>query len=286
MCIIDLANFRSTVTTTARRFRWLGWVCREGWEIVGSLTGRTCLITGASSGLGAHFARMASAAGAAVVLAARRQDRAEDIAARLRDAGGRALAVTMDVTSEASVKAAFDSAEAELGVIDTIIANAGVSAPGRSTEIAIDSIRGVLETNVLGVLLTAREGAARLIAADSRDDGRGRIVLIGSITAAMTGQGESIYSASKAAVAHLGRNLAREWVRLGINVNVVQPGYIQTELAGSWFDSDDGMAQIASFPRRQLQPIESLNDIMLFLCSDASLHTTGGLFTIDDGQSL
>lgn len=194
--------------------------------------------------------------------------------------------MAMDVSDEMSVSAAFDAAEAAFGTIDTIIANAGVSAPGRSTEITIEAIRSVLDTNVLGVLLTAREAARRLIAAGSRESEHGRIVLIGSVTAEMTGQGETIYSASKAAVAHLGRNLAKEWVRLGVNVNVIQPGYIHTELAGDWFASDGGKAQIAGFNRRRLQPVNSLDAPMLYLCSDGSAHTTGAIFTIDDGQML
>ena len=250
------------------------------------LDGRTCLITGASSGLGAHFARLAANAGARVVVAARRKDRVEALAAEIRAGGGEALAVAMDVSDEASVVAAYDAAEAGLGTIDTIIANAGVSAPGRSTEITVEAMRSVLDTNVLGVLLTAREGARRLVAAGSRESGRGRIVLIGSITAEVTGQGESIYSASKAAVAHLGRNLAMEWVRLGINVNTIQPGYIQTELSGDWFSTEAGKAQIASFNRRRLQPINSLDAPVLYFCSDESLHTTGATLTIDDGQGL
>jgi len=250
------------------------------------LDGRTCLITGASSGLGAHFARLVSAAGARVIVAARRVDRVQALADEIRATGGEELPVAMDVSDEASVIAAYDAAEAAFGTVDTIIANAGVSAPGRSTEITVEEMRGVLETNVLGVLLTAREGARRLTAAGSRDNPRGRVVLIGSITAEMTGQGETIYSASKAAVAHLGRNLAKEWARLGINVNVVQSGYIQTELAGDWFSSDGGKAQIASFNRRRLQPINSLDTPVLYLCSDESAHTTGATFTIDDGQLL
>ncbi len=251
-----------------------------------NLAGRTVLITGASSGLGAHFARICSAAGAQVVVAARRLDRVNALSADINDKGGCAFAVEMDVSDEQSVIAAFDAAETAFGTVDTIIANAGVSAPGRSTEISVESMRSVLDTNVLGVLLTAREGARRMIAAGSRDDGRGRIVLIGSITAEMTGQGETIYSASKAAVAHMGRNLAKEWARLGVNVNVIQPGYIQTELSGDWFKSEAGLAQIAGFNRRRLQPISSLDTPLLYLCSDESAHTTGGLFTIDDGQLL
>jgi NAD(P)-dependent dehydrogenase (short-subunit alcohol dehydrogenase family) len=250
------------------------------------LDGRTCLITGASSGIGAHFARLTAGAGAHVVLAARRLDRVQALASEIAAAGGSALPVVMDVCDEASVAAAFDAAEVAFGTVDTIIANAGVSSPGRSTEIDVESIRGVLETNVLGVMLSAREGARRLIAAGSRENGRGRIVLIGSITAEMTGQGETIYSASKAAVAHIGRNLAKEWVRMGVNINVIQPGYIQTELSGDWFGSEGGQTQIAGFNRRRLQPIQSLDHPLLYLCSDASAHTTGAVFTIDDGQVL
>lgn len=250
------------------------------------LAGRVCLITGASSGLGAHFARLVSGAGAKVVLAARRVDRVQALADEIIAGGGQACPVAMDVSDEASVIAAFDTAEAAFGTVDTIIANAGVSAPGRSTDVTVEAMRSILDTNILGVLLTAREGARRLIAAGSRDSERGRIVLIGSITAEMTGQGETLYSASKAAVAHMGRNLAKEWVRLGVNVNVIQPGYIQTELSGGWFQSDGGLAQIAGFNRRRLQPIESLDGPMLYLCSDASAHTTGATFTLDDGQIL
>lgn len=250
------------------------------------LSGRTCLITGASTGLGAHFARLAAQAGARVIIAARRVDRVESLAESIRAASGHAIAVRMDVSDEGSVVAAYDAAEAAFGVVDTIIANAGVSAPGRSTEVSVAAMQVVLGTNILGVLLTAREGARRLVASGSQESGKGRIVLIGSITAAMTGQGETIYSASKAAVAHMGRNLAREWVRMGINVNVVQPGYIDTDLAGDWFIGESGKAQIAGFQRRQLQPIGSLDQPMLYFCSDASAHTTGAVFTIDDGQSL
>ncbi|HEX7819523.1 MAG TPA: SDR family NAD(P)-dependent oxidoreductase [Sphingobium sp.] len=251
------------------------------------LEGRTCLITGASSGFGAHFARLAAREGARVVVAARRQDRVASLAAEIVALGGQALAVAMDVTDEASVIAAYDAAEATFGTVDTVIANAGVSAPGRSTEVTVDAIRSVLETNVLGVLLTAREGAKRLIAGGSAKGGaQGRILLIGSITADMTGQGETIYSASKAGVAHLGRNLAREWVRQGVNVNVIQPGYIQTELSGDWFDSEGGKAQIAGFNRRRLQPIAALDEPVVYFCSDASLYTTGAVLTLDDGQSV
>lgn len=250
-----------------------------------SLEGRTVLITGASAGLGAHFARACAAAGGRVVLGARRADR---VAALAEDLGGpsRALAVTMDVTDEASIIAAYDAAEAAFGTVDSIVANAGISAAGRSTDVAAADIAGVMATNFTGVYLTAREGAKRLMAADARASERGRILLIGSITALLTAQGDAAYAAGKAAVAHLTRQFAREWVRQGINVNAIQPGYIHSELAGDWFDSEGGKAQIAAFHRRRLQSVDSLVPMLLYFLSDASRETTGTVMTVDDGQSL
>lgn len=251
-----------------------------------TLTGRTCLITGASSGFGAHFARITAAAGARVVLAARRRERIEALAEELRAGGNEAVAVEMDVTDEASVRAAYDEAEKALGSVDTVIANAGVSLPGRATDVPAEALANLVNTNVLGAFLTAREGARRLIAAGSRETGVGRILLIGSMGAETPVKGEVMYCASKAAVARMGRNLAGEWLRSGINVNVLQPGFIMTEMADEWFASEAGKAQIAGFPRRRMQPIESLDPMVLYLCSDASSAMTGSVITLDDGQSL
>ena len=248
-----------------------------------SLVGRTCLITGASSGLGTHFAKLYANAGANVVIGARRVDRVAQLAELI---GPKALAVPIDVTDETSVVAAFDVAEAHFGLVDVVVANAGMQASGRATDVPVDQLKSLVETNFIGLYLTAREGARRLIQSGSRDTGQGRIILIGSITSHLTGEGDSGYAASKAAVAHLGRNLAREWVRLGVNVNTVQPGYIATEIAGEWFQSDGGQAHIASFYRRRLQPVEGLDGIMLYFAGDASACTTGATIDVDDGQSL
>lgn len=250
------------------------------------LSDRTCLITGASSGLGQHFARLAAGEGARLVLAARRKDRLDSMVAELEASGAEALAVAMDVTDEASIAAAYDAAYERFGTVDTIVANAGVSAPGRSTDVSGAKIRAVLDTNVFGVMLTAREGARRLIESGVRGTGKGRIVLIGSMAGRVPLLGEAAYSASKAAVAHLGRSLALEWVRAGINVNVIQPGFILTEMAADWFSSEGGKKQIAGFPRRRLQEITSLDEPMIWLMSDASAATTGSVITVDDGQSL
>jgi NAD(P)-dependent dehydrogenase (short-subunit alcohol dehydrogenase family) len=167
-----------------------------------------------------------------------------------------------------------------------VIANAGIVSPGRSIDLPLADVANVVNTNFTGVYLTAREGARRMIAAGFKNHGRGRVVLIGSITAEMTGQGEAAYAATKAGVAHLGRQFAREWVRQGINVNVIQPGYIRTEIDGDWFDSEGGKSQIAAFHRKRLCPLEALEAPLLLLASDASLHITGSTLTVDDGQVL
>ena len=255
-------------------------------QIPFSLAGRTVLIAGASSGLGAHFAQLFSAAGANVVLGARRMERVTDLAASIESSGGTALAVPLDVTDEQSVIAANDIAEARFGCVDSIVANAGVSVSGRSTDIPIDGLQKVINTNILGVYLVAREGAKRLIAKDSRSKENGRITIIGSITSRMTGEGDSAYAATKAGATHLGRNLAREWVRQGVNVNTVHPGYIATEIQGDWFQTEGGKAQIDGFHRRRLQEVSSLDAMMLYFSSDASKSVTGSDIIVDDGQSL
>ena len=248
-----------------------------------TLQGRTALITGASSGFGEHFARLFVAHGAKVVIGARRADRLAALAEELGDA---ALAVSMDVTDEASVIAAYDAAEVRFGTVDTVVANAGIVKAGRSTELSVSDISAVVETNFTGLYLTAREGARRMIAANFRASERGRIVLIGSITAEMTGNGETAYAAIKAGVAHLGRQFAREWVRQGINVNTIQPGYVDTEIQGDWFETAAGQAHLNSFHRRRLTPINALDAPLLLLASDASRHITGATLTVDDGQVL
>ncbi|WP_298022405.1 SDR family NAD(P)-dependent oxidoreductase [uncultured Parasphingopyxis sp.] len=251
-----------------------------------SLEGRTALITGASSGIGAHLAALFGAAGARVLLGARRKDRTEEEAGKIRAAGGEALAVELDVTDEGSVIAAYDAAEKAFGTVDTIVANAGISRDGRSTDVSAGDMQAVVDTNFSGVYLTAREGARRLIAAGSRESGAGRIVLLGSITSFANHNGDATYAAMKAAVAHLGRNLAREWVRMGINVNTVHPGYIETELNADFYKTEGGEAHIRSFHRRRLTAVEALDDPILFFASDASAMVTGSELIVDDGQRL
>lgn len=250
------------------------------------LTGRVALVTGASSGLGAGFAKALAAAGAKIVLAARRVDKLAEQVAAIEAAGGQAVAVSMDVTDEASTIAAYDAAEAAFGTVDTIIANAGVATEKMALSLEMDEVDGLIAANLRGVFLTAREGAKRLDKAGSRERGHGRIILIGSITAEKIYAASSMYGATKAAVRHLGRSLAREWARRGINVNIIQPGYFDSEMTSGMFASDVGKALVATFPRKRMRPATDLHAPLLFLASDASLGVTGSVITVDDGQSL
>ncbi len=250
------------------------------------LSNRVVLITGASSGLGACFARAASESGAAVALAARRADRLADLKAEIEAKGGRAVAVEMDVADEASVSAGFDAAQAALGPVNSVIANAGMNYPSSALGIPITEFDKVMNVNLRGVFITAREAAKRMIAAGSPQSGDGRIVLVGSVGSHRVLEKLVAYNASKAAVLMMGKALAKEWAQKGINVNVVCPGWIATELNSEWLASPAGQALIESFPRkRAMEPADLLPPIMLLL-SDAARTITGASFELDDGQSL
>lgn len=250
----------------------------------GVLTGRTVLITGASSGIGARFGRIVAAAGGRVVAGARRTERLDALVREIEANGGEAMAVPLDVADEASVEAAYDAGEARFGPITGIVANAGITAEGRAIDLPIEEFDRLFATNVRGVFLTARVGARRLQTAGH--GAKGRIVLISSITAAMRTNGLVAYSASKAAVTHMGALLAKEWARSGPNVVTLSPGYIRSELAGDWFDTDGGQRQMARWPRRRLLEEDALDAMLIYLLSDASAGITGSDFTVDDGQSL
>ena len=248
-----------------------------------TLAGRVVLVTGASSGIGAQLARAAAAAGAKVALAARRTDRLEALVAQI---GPAAAAFALDVEDEASVIAAYDAIETSLKPVDSMIANAGISIMGSALEIAIKDFDKILAVNTRGMFLTAREGARRMIAAGSPASGRGRVLLVASIGAHTVLPGVTAYCTSKAGTAMMGKSLAREWARKGINVNVLCPGYIRTELNSDWFDQEGGQKLVAGFPRKRLMAESDLEAMALLLCSDAGAAITGGVFTVDDGQSL
>jgi len=245
------------------------------------LSGRNALITGASSGLGARFGRLLAEAGAQVALGARRADRLQALADEI---GDRARAVQMDVMREADIIAGFDAAEEAFGgVVDTVVANAGIDGAGMATSMPEEEIERTLSVNLKGAILTAREAAKRMIANKVPN---GRIVMIASITAFEPSPGLVAYSASKAGVIQAARSMAREWARTGISVNTISPGYIRTDINADWFDTEPGKRQMARFPRKRLMGEEGLDAALLMLCSDAAEYITGTDFVLDDGQTL
>lgn len=244
------------------------------------LSGRNALITGASSGLGSRFGRILAANGANVALGARRKDRLEALADEICP---KAAAIEMDVAREADIIAGFDAAEEAFGTVDTVVANAGIDGAGMATDMSEDEIERTLAINLKGAILTAREGAKRMMAAGVT---KGRIVMIASITAFEPSPGLVAYSASKAGVVQAARSMAREWARHGICVNTISPGYIRTAINDDWFDTEPGKKQINRFPKRRLMDQEGLDGPLLFLCSDAAEFVTGSDFVLDDGQTL
>lgn len=250
------------------------------------LAERNVLITGASSGLGAHFAAAAAAAGGTVVLAARRVDKLAAVRERVVAAGGKAIAVAMDVADAASIAAGFDEAEQQVGPIMSVLANAGLNVPSSALGIAAEDFAKVIDVNLTGVFLTAREAARRMVAAGSPQSMAGRIVLVGSVGSHRVLDKLVAYNASKAGVLMMGKALAKEWALKGINVNVICPGWIATELNSDWLATPAGQALVAGFPRKRVMQPEDLEDIALYLLSSASRTITGGGFELDDGQSL
>ena len=247
--------------------------------------GRVALITGASSGLGEHFAEMLAARGARVVVGARRVERLAALVDRISAAGGEALAVPLDVTDERSVSAAYDEAERRYGLVDTVIANAGINAEGPATALSVEDFDAIQAVNVRGVFLTAREGGKRLLAAGDAA-ARGRIVILASMGGLHVLPGLVAYCASKAAAVMLAKGLAKEWARSGICVNAVCPGYMMTEINQDWFASEAGRRMTDKLPRRRLMPIAALSPIVAHLTSDAAAHVTGSVTEIHDGQVI
>jgi NAD(P)-dependent dehydrogenase (short-subunit alcohol dehydrogenase family) len=266
--------------------REAGTVAETGKRALFDLSGRTVLVTGASSGIGAHCARTLAQAGARVALGARRLDQLDRVRGEIAAHGGEAIAIRMDVTDEASTIAAYDAAEQAFGPVDTVIANAGMSVPGSALGLDMAGFDQMVAVNLRGVFLTVREGARRMVAAGSAERGDGRIVIVSSITAQQISPGMAVYSATKAGVTQMGRVLARDWAGKGINVNILAPGYIATDLTDGYFDTPSGLRLKARFARDRIMDLEALDPMLLYLSGTASAQTTGGVFAIDDGQSL
>ena len=245
-----------------------------------SLSGRGALVTGASSGLGRAFAGMLARAGAAVALAARRQDSLDEVRQEIERAGGRAIAVTMDVSNAGSVDAAVRTAAAGLGKLDILVNNAGVTLTKPVLEITEAEWDRQIDTNLKGAFLVA-QAAARLM----RDQAKGgAIVNIASILGLRVAGQVAAYLTSKAGIVHLTRGMALELARYRIRVNALCPGYIETDLNREFFASDTGRALIQRIPQRRLGQVSELEAPLLLMCSDAGSYMTGAVLAVDGGH--
>jgi NAD(P)-dependent dehydrogenase (short-subunit alcohol dehydrogenase family) len=254
--------------------------------MTGSLDGRTAMVTGASSGLGAHFARLLAREGAAVAVAARRRDRVRTLADEIAAAGGKALALQLDVADAQAIAPALDEVEAQLGPLSIMVNNAGVGGEGRALDLTIEQIDNIFDVNIRAVYVGAREAARRMIASGAGTREQARIINIGSIGGHTVLPGLTAYCASKAAVAMMTQAMAREWARYGIAVNALCPGYIATEINSDWFESEGGEKQVRGFPRRRLMQANDLDAAFLLLAGPGAHAITGSCLTVDDGQSL
>ncbi|KQW42355.1 MULTISPECIES: SDR family oxidoreductase [unclassified Roseateles] len=252
-----------------------------------NLEGRVALVTGASSGLGAQFARTLSKAGACVVLAGRRMERLKDLRAELEGNGGDAHVVQLDVTDVASIKAAVAHAETEVGTLDILINNSGVSRTQRLTDVTENDYDYVMDTNTRGAFFVAQEVGKRMLArARGSAPGTfigGRIVNVASMAGLRVLGQIGVYAMSKAAVIHMTRAMALEWGRYGINVNAICPGYIDTEINHHHWGTEQGKKLIDMLPRKRVGQPQDLDTSLLMLCANESHFINGAVIQADDG---
>lgn len=244
------------------------------------LAGKIALVTGASSGLGDHFARVLAASGARVAIAARRTDRLEALAAELRAAGHDALPVAIDVASVASVRAGAQAVLAAWGPIDILVNNAGISIQAKLETIEEAEYDAVLDTNLKGAFFMAQAAARQMIAAKRE----GRIVNIASIVGMRAVGQLSSYGMSKAGMIQMTHSMAREWGRYGINTNAIAPGYIATDISADFLATEAGSKWVGALPRRRMGEARDLDGLLLLLCSgEGARFINGSIMVADDG---
>ncbi|NDE41742.1 MAG: SDR family oxidoreductase, partial [Betaproteobacteria bacterium] len=251
------------------------------------LSGRVAFITGASSGLGAQFAQTLARAGAAVVLASRRMELLKDLRARIEAEGGDAHVVELDVTDRDSIKSAVAHAETEVGSIDILINNSGVSTTQRIQDVTEDDFDFTFNTNVRGAFFVAQEVGKRMLArARGAAPGTytgGRIVNIASMAGLRVLPQISVYAMSKAAVVQMTKAMAVEWGRFGINVNALCPGYIDTEINHHHWQTEQGQKLIQMLPRKRVGQVQDLDAVLVMLCAKESHFINGAVIAADDG---
>lgn len=245
-----------------------------------SLTGKVALVTGASSGLGAHFAEVMAAAGAKVVLAARRTDKLEALVTQIEAKGGTTKAVALDITNLDSINAALDVAEASFGPVTVLINNAGVTVPAKLLDASEDDWDFIMNTNLKGAWRMAKAIAQRLVSHNLQ----GSIVNVASILGLRVGTGLSTYAISKAGVVQMTKAMALELGRNGIRVNALCPGYIKTEMNQDYFATEHGLAFVKNTPARRLGHLDELSAPLLLLASDAGSFINGVSLAVDGGH--
>lgn len=251
-----------------------------------NFNGKVALVTGASSGLGARFAKILAEAGAQVVLAARRVERLKELRAEIESNGGAAHLVALDVTDYASIKSAIAHAETEAGPIDILINNSGVSSTQRLVDVTPEDYRYVMDTNLQGAFFVAQEAAKRMILRAKGDPSRQhRIINIASVAGLRVLSQIGVYCMSKAGVVQMTKAMALEWGRHGINVNAICPGYIETEINREYFQSEGGRKLIDMLPRKRIGYPEDLDGLLLLLSADESRFINGAIITADDGMA-
>jgi len=245
------------------------------------LSGKTALITGASSGFGRHFATVLANAGARVVLAARRTDRIDEVAQQINSDGGQALAISLDVTDREALDGALDKVEEEFGAVDILVNNAGIAIEGMTLEMTDEDFDRIVDVNTKALWHLARRVSERLVKADKP----GSIINVASILGFGASPGLSLYAITKAAVVQMTKALAVDLWRHNIRVNAICPGYFRTEINAHFFDTEAGQVAIKRLPPQRLGEYQELDGLLLLLASDASSFITGTSIPVDGGHS-
>lgn len=244
------------------------------------LEGAVALVTGASSGLGRHFATTLARAGAIVGIAARREDRLQRLADEIGDTGGRAIALKMDVTRQDQVDAGLDRLETEIGPVTVLVNNAGVVAGSAFLDTTAEEYDRSMDLNQRAVWLVQQSVCRRMVAAGLG----GSVVNISSITGLRCAGGAAAYAISKAAVAHMTRITAMELARRGIRVNALAPGYFPTEMTEGFLASEAGQNLKRRIPMRRVGELHELDGPLLLLASPLGSFITGTVLPVDGGH--